>query len=209
MEEPKLNSELFAAHISSFTFLFKFSSDPNTESTGGFYYTSIDGLGSRPKLGRLLWICVFLFFWERVRPSGTQSQSEGPESSHWTFATQLLWCRRQSFGPSLIHQRAECFNISVEYSICEWDFCFCFHIYYCKKFGVWFFFKSSKKKKILLCSPGVHLFCQKYSKTVVWLSPDQAQYFKIEHWSGESAVFSTAQEAWWTGIVQLTLYAIG
>lgn len=65
MEEPILNSEFFAAHISFFTFLFKFSSDPNIESTGGFYYTSIDGLGSGPKLGRLLWICVFLFFWER------------------------------------------------------------------------------------------------------------------------------------------------
>lgn len=65
MEEPILNSELFAVHISFFTFLFKFSSDPNIESTRGFYYTSIDGLGSGPKLGQLLWICVFLFFWER------------------------------------------------------------------------------------------------------------------------------------------------
>lgn len=50
MEEPILNSEFFAAHLYFFTSFFKFGSDPNTESTGGFYYTSIDGLGSQLNL---------------------------------------------------------------------------------------------------------------------------------------------------------------
>lgn len=54
MEEPILNSQFFAAHLSFFSLHFSNSVlTPIQVSTGGFYYTSIDGLGS----GLKQWMC--------------------------------------------------------------------------------------------------------------------------------------------------------
>lgn len=106
-----------------FTFLFKFSSDPNTESTGGFCYTSIDGLGSGPKLGWLLWICVFLFFWERVRPCPPLVHKANLKALN-AATEHLLLSFFDVDGSHLvphkyIREQNALRNISVQYGICE------------------------------------------------------------------------------------------
>ncbi len=98
-----------------FTSFFKFGSDPNTDSTGGFYYTSIGGLGSQ--LGSHLDNCCgFVCFCSSGKESETLAffGTTKPLLSFFVDGRLLVSHKNSTWEGRMLYQIFPC-------SISEWE----------------------------------------------------------------------------------------